>query len=202
MTPSSITLSVSALEAIDLTIFAPYVPPQYHHFFLGELGYAPYRLLAYLSTQFKGEILMEVGVHHGWGSLAMSYNPNNAVFGYDIDLSTLDPVIPAARSNTWFRQGVVHEIDPTRVLASSFIHFDAAHDGVYEQVFLDFLIKHEYQGYVLWDDIHRVTETEGNAMDKFWNGITAGQRYDLTGLGHYTGSGLLCLGGTTLNITP
>lgn len=193
-TPKHLTLHPSALTKLNLLPRAELVPPQYRRFFMGRPGYAPYWLLAYLSTQFVQTTLVEIGVHNGWGSLALSYNPLNLVVGYDVDLSTLSPEI-AALPNVRFREGIAHTLSPDLILSSPLIHFDAAHDGVYEQTFLDFLIAGGYQGMVLWDDIHRVTETEGDAMPRFWRGITVGGKYDLTAIGHETGSGLLCFGG-------
>ena len=147
-------------------------------------GRSPYRLLAYLSTQFQATTLVEIGVHNGWGSLALSYGGTNRIIGYDIDLSTLTPSIQVCDSCLEFRQGIAHQDDPATILAAPFIHFDAQHDGVYEKTFLDFLIANNYQGTVLWDDIH-----QNAAMQQFWDSI-AEPKHDLTSIGHETGTGL------------
>ena len=181
----NVTINQSALLSLDLGPFSTYVPPQYHHFFFAEPGVAPYRLLAYFSTLFNNQILTEIGVHNGWGSLALSYNERNTILGYDINLSTLNPRIPKERVNTRFYQGLAHKIDPLGLLSSSIIHLDAQHDGIYEQVVLDFLISRNYRGWLLMDDIHLNPE-----MEKLWNSITV-PKHDITRYGHSTGTGLV-----------
>ena len=179
------TFTTEDIAQIDLSPFARFVPPQYHFFFIGQPGIAPYRLLAYFSTLFRNQILIEVGVHNGWGSLALSYNEKNRVIGYDIDLGPLNNTIQEERSNTSFKQGIAHEMDPETIFASPFIHFDAQHDGIYEKTFFDFLVARKYRGWLLLDDIHL-----NPAMEAFWQSITV-PKHDLTRFGHSTGTGLV-----------
>lgn len=181
----SITLTTEDIAKIDLSPFARFVPPKYHFFFLGQPGIAPYKLLAYFSTLFKTQVLVEIGVHNGWGSLAMSYNEDNCVVGYDIDLGPLNRAIEEERPNVLFHEGIAHEMDPEIILASPFVHFDAQHDGIYERTFFDFLVARGYQGWLMLDDIHL-----NDAMKAFWQSITL-PKHDLTQFGHSTGTGLV-----------
>lgn len=181
----NVTINQSTLLNLDLGPFSTYVPPQYHHFFFAEPGVAPYRLLAYFSTLFTNQILVEIGVHNGWGSLALSYNPNNWVKGFDIDLSTLNPRISEERPTTFFYEGLAHEMNPVVLLNSPLIHLDAQHDGVYEKVILDFLISNQYQGWLLMDDIHLNPE-----MEELWKSVSI-PKHDITRYGHSTGTGLV-----------
>lgn len=182
---SPITFTTEDIAKINLFPFARFVPSKYHFFFLGQPGIAPYKLLAYFSTLFRNHTLVEIGVHNGWGSLALSYNEENQVVGYDIDLSPLNRAIEEKRPNTSFKQGIAHEMDPEIILASPFIHFDAQHDGVYEKTFFDFLVAHRYRGWLVLDDIHL-----NDAMKAFWKSITI-PKHDLTQFGHSTGTGLV-----------
>ncbi len=178
--------TIDQLNAIDLTGAARLVPQEYHYFFLGKPGFAPYRLLAYFSTLFSGQTIVEVGVHNGWGSLALLDNRDVSLVGFDIDLSTLDPRISdchAERAD--FCQGLAHKIHPKSILNAPFIHFDAQHDGIYEKIFFDFLADNDYKGLLLLDDIR-----QNDAMRTFWDSITL-TKQDLTELGHETGTGLV-----------
>lgn len=186
---STVLISSDLLLNLNVNRFAPYIPPCYLHFFFGIPGVAPYRLLSYFSTLFFNRTLVEIGTHNGWGSLALTYNPTNQVVGFDVDLSTLSPAIRDI-PGTVFHEGLAHEIAPDLVLSSPFIHFDALHDGVYERVFFDFLVAHEYKGIVLWDDIHLNPE-----MGTFWENITL-PKTDLTAFGHSTGTGLVHFNGS------
>lgn len=190
-----IPITPEDLAKIDLSQFAPFVPQQFHHFFFGHPGFGPYYLLAHFSTLFKQKSIVEIGVHNGWGCLALSYSQNNWIYGYDLDLNTLNSSISSSFPQMHFEEGLAHEKDPYRVLSSPFIHFDALHDGGYERTFLDFLIQRKYEGWVLWDDIYL-----NDAMRAFWAAIPedgdAGiVKHDLTTIGHETGSGLTCFGG-------
>jgi len=191
------TLLIRAVDVAqtDLTPLRSFVPDQYHHFFLAGPGVGPYRLLAYLSTQFNDQTLVEVGVHNGWGSMCLAANPHNRVVGYDIDLSTFNLSIGASHPNLTVKEGLAHEMDPDLLLAAPLIHFDALHDGVYEQVFFDWLVSRGYEGILVLDDIHL-----NPAMQRFWAGITL-PKHDLTRLGHSTGTGFVCFGDTSVQIT-
>lgn len=183
-----LSTSTAELNGVDLTPFTDFIPEEYRFFFFAQAGEAPYRLLAYLSTLFTNETLIEIGVHNGWGSLALGYNRANRVVGYDVDLSTLSPAIRDANPHLSFKEGLAHQMDPEVILASPFIHFDALHDGVYERVFFDFLVERGYKGLLLLDDIHLNGE-----MKHFWSSITH-PKHDMTSVGHKTGTGLVYFG--------
>lgn len=170
-----------------LARFIPGDPPNWREFFLAAAGVAPYRLLAHLSGRFAEQApLVEVGVHNGWGSLALGFDKRTGVVGYDIELGTLSAAIRDENPNLVFKEGLAHELDPHQILASPLIHFDALHDGVYEATFLRFLTDGGYHGWLLLDDIHL-----NGAMQRFWDSITAFPKWDLTHIGHSTGTGLV-----------
>lgn len=193
LTPSELlAISEDAIHEAALR----HVPPQYHFFFEDRPGVAPYHLLAYLGSIMPYRPLVEVGVHNGWGSLALgALQPAARVVGYDVDLSTLTPSIKGLAPQLTFREGLAHLDDPALLLSSPLIHLDALHDGVYEETLLSFLIQHTYQGWVLLDDIHLNPQ-----MEAFWAWVPVKgkspivAKYDLTAIGHSTGTGLVCFG--------
>jgi hypothetical protein len=190
----SIVINTSAVDRIDIAAFTPHIPEEYRFFFFAPPGVAPYRLLAHLSTLFDDQTLVEVGVHNGWGCMALSHNPRNRVVGFDVDLDALSPVIRDTYRTVRYVEGLAHKAEPALLLSTPFIHFDARHDGVYEQVFFDWLVDHRYRGLLLLDDIHL-----NKAMQRFWDGIP-GVKRDLTIVGHDTGTGLVCMGGVTVDV--
>jgi hypothetical protein len=62
---------------------------------------------------------------------------------------------------------------------------DTKHDGVFEQEFFDFLVKENYNGIVLFDDIHLNSQ-----MKNFWSNIEL-EKYDITNIGHWSGTGVV-----------
>ena len=59
------------------------------------------------------------------------------------------------------------------------------HDGIQEKKFTDYLKKINYQGYVLCDDIFL---NEG--MKNWWESLDV-EKYDVTEIGHMTGTGII-----------
>jgi predicted O-methyltransferase YrrM len=143
-----------------------------------------YRLLVYLSSLYEGEILFDVGTAQGHSSLALSQNKSNRVFTYDI--------VPKYHSD-WFKyenlKNVTKDInleDEEIINSAKFISLDIdPHDGIQEIKFYELLKRINYKGIVLFDDINL---NEG--MRNFWDSVTH-DKYDLTDIGHWSGSGLV-----------
>ena len=58
------------------------------------------------------------------------------------------------------------------------------HDGKFENAFYQ-LIRHDYKGILIVDDIHYNAE-----MERFWSKITE-HKEDITEIGHYSGTGIV-----------
>ena len=146
--------------------------------FYMDAGLEHYRLLAYISTLYNGVTLLDIGSYQGSSAIALSFNKKNKVISYDIkhQPEKADIKIP----NIQFIKGnvLMHEI------ASPFIMLDTYHDGEFEQKFADHLLKINYKGLVMFDDIYL-----NNEISNFWNGLK-NEKYDLTHIGHHTGTGI------------
>jgi methylase of polypeptide subunit release factors len=55
------------------------------HEFYGEPGKEHYRLLSYLASCFKNSDIFDIGTHRGASALALSYEPTNTVYSFDIE---------------------------------------------------------------------------------------------------------------------
>ena len=62
---------------------------------------------------------------------------------------------------------------------------DTDHNGIHEKLFYDWLIKINYKGLLLFDDIHL-----NNEMRTFWNNIIH-KKEDISHIGHITGTGVV-----------
>jgi hypothetical protein len=62
---------------------------------------------------------------------------------------------------------------------------DTYNDGTFETEFYNYLVSIGYTGYLLLDDIHLNFE-----MERFWGSITK-EKYDITNIGHVTGTGVV-----------
>jgi hypothetical protein len=147
--------------------------------FYMDAGLEHYRLLAYISTLYNAVTLLDIGSYQGSSAIALSFNKKNKVISYDIEhqLEIAEIKIP----NIQFIKGNVLKYE----IASPFIMLDTYHDGDFEQEFADHLLKINYKGLVMFDDIHL-----NNEMSNFWNGLKK-EKYDLTHIGHHTGTGIV-----------
>lgn len=142
-------------------------------------GQEHYRLLSFISYLFKKQTLLDIGTYEGNSAVALASNPKNKVISYDIE-----PRMIIEKPNIEYRIGNVMD-DVKLVLSSPFILLDTFHNGDFEQEFVDFLLDIKYQGMLMLDDIYL-----NKPMKKFWNKIKL-EKYDLTSLGHFTGTGLV-----------
>lgn len=146
--------------------------------FYMDAGLEHYRLLAYISKLYNGVTLLDIGSYQGSSAIALSFNKKNKVISYDIDQQ---PEIGEINiPNIKFIKGNVLKDEIT----APFILLDTYHDGTFEQDFVDHLLKINYKGLVMFDDIHLNEE-----MSNFWNGLK-NEKYDLTEIGHHSGTGI------------
>jgi len=68
---------------------------------------------------------------------------------------------------------------------SPFIMLDTYHDGIFEREFYSYLQLINWKGMLLLDDI-----LLNDPMKEFWNDITE-EKYDITNVGHATGTGIV-----------
>ena len=174
------------INSIDLNPISHIIQNElYRGYFIQEAGSEHYKLLAFLSSLFNDCQLFDIGTHIGGSSIALAYNPNNLVISYDIDNFTelKDPP-----SNIHFQIGDFRKDDD--VLSSPLIFIDAHHNGTDEKEFHQFFLNNNYKGVVLWDDIYLNPE-----MRDFWGSVTT-EKYDLTAVGHGTGTGMIIYSGS------
>lgn len=167
------TLTRDELNPIDLSAFKGQ-----SWLYMGA-GDEHYRLLAYISTLFEDKILLDVGTYKGDSSTALTYNKSNKVISFDLENS-----LENVNHNVVYKVGNILDY-PDIVLSASFILLDTYHEGPFEMEFIDFLNEINYKGLVMFDDIHL-----NYPMKKVWNSINK-EKYDLTNIGHHTGTGLV-----------
>lgn len=159
--------------------------------FFDVCGKQHYRLLSYLSTLVNDAIIIDIGTHHGQSALALSYNTRNIVHTFDIEDRVSNLKIKNV-DNINFHMDNLFEFDGREkwnetILKSSFIFLDVdPHNGTMEMDFYNYLERIGYMGFVICDDIWYFKEMR----DKFWYKIPFSYRYDLTEVGHNSGTGI------------
>lgn len=189
--------------------------------FYDKSGKEHYSMLAYLSTLYDGITILDIGTFQGGSALALSYNPNNKVVSVDIKYQVNPPI---KLSNIKFLEGNILSkkelIDPLTqniifttelfdtkdsinvstkghelIQSSDLILYDTVHNGIVEKEFHDYLIKINWQGICIWDDIkYRWNGDIRQGMQNFWNSINDNNKIDVTKYAHWTGTGLVWYG--------
>lgn len=86
------------------------------------------------------------------------------------------------------------------LLSSSLIMIDIdPHDGILEYEMYLWLKNNNYKGFIIYDDIflekghlaNDYSETTNNMID-FWNKIPDNEKIDITHIGHWSGTGIVC----------
>tara|TARA_Y100001973_G_C5187482_1_gene328829 strand:+ start:1234 stop:1866 length:633 start_codon:yes stop_codon:yes gene_type:complete len=193
-----INLSNETLDKIDLTIYDKYLTPKLKHpneyNFYGKSGIEHYYMLAYLSTCYNGETLLDVGTHMGGSAMALSYNKNNKVITVDVRNQVQTKIdIP----NIEFLIGdIMNSQDGHDLIHSTrFILYDTTHTGKLEQEFHDYLVESDWKGIVIWDDIkYRWTKEIRQGMVDFWDSIDDDKKINISKYAHWTETGLVWYG--------
>lgn len=172
------------LKKIDLSILSTNITNDEHrNYFLSDAGMEHYKLLAYFSSIYDNITLLDVGTNRGCSSLAMAYNKTNTVESFDLfELKELS----GYPSNINYHLGYVTDIKyKDLVISSKIIMLDTYHDGEFENEFYNYLQSINWKGILLLDDI-----LLNEPMKEFWSSIK-NEKYDITYIGHSTGTGLV-----------
>lgn len=162
----------------------------YAEYLVGKAGTEHYKLLAEISQQLKsGAKVADIGSFYGTSALALSINEEIEITTYDINKFIPEdcPKTPLTRPN--IKQKIMRGQDDIEYLVQcDFILLDVdPHDGKQEKEILDLLIEHKFRGILCCDDINMSRD-----MKEFWNNIPENlKKYDVSYLGHWTGTGLI-----------
>ena len=177
--------TVEILNQIDLTNILNRVSDEdsFKQYINLSAGTEHYRLLAWFSHQFNNNTIVDIGSFKGFSAAALSNNPLNKIYSFDIcDSVVLNPI----------PENVKFIIDSFQnhmelVRNSPIIFYDTVHDGIHETEFMNWLSYINYTGIVIFDDIYL-----NNEMIQFWNNIKY-KKLDVTSIGHWSGTGIVWL---------
>ena len=193
MKPYKIKIEKEQIKSLDLN---PYEQYTIENDGFSIAGIEPYKLYAYFSTLVNDTNIVEIGTRAGRSAVAFSYNENNKVISFDIleqGASTIQ------RKNIEFVIGdfMQSNLDWSKV---DIIMIDVdPHDGIKERIFLDFIKNTiKWEGILLLDDILPnwpifMDGANPVEMNNWWNSLED-EKYDLTDVGHFSGTGLVNIG--------
>jgi FkbM family methyltransferase len=158
----------------DLESVPPYIKGEKEH----------YKLLTYITKLYNNITLIDAGTFAGHSCLALAQNKTNKVITYDIEEKDF-PFFKKYK-NIEFKKLDINKESPSLIKSADIICLDIdPHDGKQEKIFIDYLIKIGYKGYVICDDIHLNKEMQG-----WWDSVPI-EKHDITEVGHFSGTGLI-----------
>lgn len=177
--PDKHTLDVMHLE--DLLQF---VDTRDHLEFLKPAGSQHYRLLAWFSMQFNGIEIFDIGTWHGSSAVALSHNPKNTVFSFNVQQER------QCEKNPFNVAFLIHDLLAVdsfytdKLAKSPLVVIDVhnvdtgVHDGNLEGQFYSLLKRIGFGGIAVFDDVQL-----NEQMKTFWNSIPE-PKSNITHLGH------------------
>ncbi len=159
-------------------------------------GNQHYQLLATLTHSLPyGTKVFEVGTRLGMSSIAMYHgNPNIKLTTCDIEDTIPEGYSIKNIPDIKFIIKDGFELLEEYIDASVIFMDVDPHDGVQEKKMIEKLIELNYKGILLLDDIRLNHE-----MVELWNWIPL-RKFDLTELGHYSGTGVVLFGDSDVSV--
>lgn len=161
-----------------------------------------YKLLAHISKYIEGNII-DIGTLAGASAIALSYNIDNTVYTFDLPVTTFynwsqkdkqevynDDFRYADNKRSNIVQKVGNVLKSSKILLSSdLIFLDIDHSGVIERKIVEYLINKKWEGILIMDDTHDPVMEEIIKLTENY-----ASTYDLTGIGHNTGTVAMIFG--------
>lgn len=190
----NIKLIKEEVSNISFEKLMPHLPHKQDEF--KQMQGEPYSLYAYISTLINNKIILDVGTRMGLSALAFSYNENNKIISYDLKEQGASNI---QKENIQFKIMDFRNDDSLDYDNVEVIMIDVdPHDGIQEREMYDFLKNKNWSGLLILDDILDswsvvISGANPQEMHRWWNEI-AEEKYDLSNVGHYSGTGLVNFG--------
>lgn len=182
--PSNLVIEESLVFSQDISFFREEINIDWP-----ERPGEHYRLLTYLTNKLNGIRIIDAGTYRGLSCLAFSQNPNNKVYTYDIeprDISFL-----SKKDNVVVKNLDINAEDDASIMCCPLILLDIdPHNAIQERAFTDRLLKIGYTGFLICDDINLTPQMRG-----WWDSIPV-PKYEVTNIGHMSGTGIVCYNST------
>jgi predicted O-methyltransferase YrrM len=185
-------IDLNEVKNCDLTFVSKYYEDKYNRHRINEMNVGQeegehYKLLFYLTTLMKDELILDLGTRDGLSALCLAYNKNNDVITYDLndkpnEMFSFEGELP----NLKFKQMNVFDesIDIFKKSKLIFLDLDP-HDGIQEKKFIELMESINYNGIIIADDIVWFPN-----MKNWWDNLKQ-KKFNVTKFGHGSGTGII-----------
>jgi predicted O-methyltransferase YrrM len=182
------------VSSVDLSELLKELPHDQDEF--TQMGGNPYSFYAYVSSLINNKTILDVGTRRGLSALAFSYNKFNKVISYDLQEQGASNI---KKENIEFKIMDFRNDESLDYNNIDIIMIDVdPHDGIQEREMLKFLKDKDWHGILILDDILNnwpviVPGANPQEMNNWWNSIEE-DKYDVSDVAHFSGTGIVNLG--------
>lgn len=176
--------TIDELNALNLSNLLPYIDARDTGEFTKPSGQQHYRLLAWLSTKYSNATIFDIGTWHGSSAVALSLNPNNTVYSFNVQQERQCDKTPFNVAFLIENLLERNEYYIGKLKKSPLVVVDVhdvktgEHNGALEWDFYMLLKEIGYTGIAVFDDIRL-----NDKMKTFWSSVSE-HKEDATHLGH------------------
>jgi len=188
-------LDLNNIKDIDLSYIQQYFPEKFRDHQInissdlntGNEKGEHYKLLSYISSQFKNQLILDLGTRDGLSAFVLAKNGENKIITYDIapkpiEMTLFEHLVP----NLEFKQMNIFHEELSILKKSKLIFMDLdPHDGVQEKKIIEILDSINWDGILIADDIEWF---EG--MRKWYANVKR-TKYNVTKWGHGSGTAII-----------
>lgn len=175
-----------------------------------DFGVENYKLFLSISEQLPNNSrILDIGTCRGNSAVALSYSmktQNKTLFVDTYDIKKMvNPICEEFFKEYNINYHIYNilenlEENKDKILSSNLIFFDIdPHEGINEYNFYLWLKNNNYQGIIIYDDIHLGTghkcgtgyRDTKHSMKEFWEKIPKEEKIDVTSIGHHSGTGIV-----------
>lgn len=202
----NINFDVAEILKVDLESVVPYLfvtSPRDHRERdrVYEKHESQYRMLKWLSWQFNGINIIDIGTRAGTSAFCLADNPANKVITCDINsiYKQVDIRPFLDKRGIEFIEQPATNIATNVLLKCPIISLDISHNGIDEADFLNRLDSIGYDGIVIMDDVNFPRKFP--ALQHVWNKIKIPKLLLPRKIAHDTGTGIVIYGPHAISVT-
>jgi predicted O-methyltransferase YrrM len=180
-------LTADILNGIEMSSIQERAHEDVHQFISMKAGVEHYRLLTHISLSNNNIKILDLGTFKGWSALALAANPTNHVITYDL-VDLFEKSEKQRLPNITYKiKNLLDDLDELRDVSLIMLDVDP-HDGKQEREIIDALLRQNFKGVVIMDDINNADFFP--ELVRYFQELPL-RKENVTPIGHHSGTGIV-----------